>query len=86
MRFQKKTAPIVRVRFSHQTVRVVVRFLPARRYASAGTSYMVMCLSVYVCHKSVLSKRMNESSWFGAWELSSTYPTLYFMEILVTPK
>ena len=29
---------------------------------------------------------MNELSWFLAWELSSTYPTLFFKEIWVPPK
>ena len=55
-------------------------FLPARRYASADTSYgsvsVCLCLSVCICllQVGVLSRRMNESSWFLAWELFSTYP------------
>jgi len=42
-------------------------FLPARRYASAGTSYgpVSVYLSVRVClsQVGVLSKRMNDPSW-----------------------
>jgi len=33
---------------------------------------MALCLS----QVGVLSKRMNKSSWFLAWELSSSHPTL----------
>ena len=46
------------------------QFLPARRYASAGTSHgpvsvrLCVCLSVCLSQVGVLSKRMNESSWF----------------------
>jgi len=39
---------------------------------------MALCLSLSVCicllQVGVLSSRMNESSWFLAWELFSTYP------------
>jgi len=59
-------------------------FLPARRYASAGTSYCPV--SVCVCHMSqagVLSKRLNESGWFLAWQLPPTYPPLCYKEIRV---
>jgi len=47
-----------------------LRFLPARRYASAGTSYgpvsvrPSVCLSVCLSQVGVLSKRLNESGWF----------------------
>jgi len=40
-----------------------------------------------VCHKSgVLSKRLNESGWFLAGELLSTYPTLRYNRIQITSK
>ena len=62
-------------------------FLPARRYASAGTSYgpVSVCLSVRVClsQVGVLSKRMNDPSWvflhggfFG--------PILHYVEIQIS--
>jgi len=58
----------------------VLHFLPARRYASAGTIAMALCLSVSVSvclsQVGVLPKRLNESSWFLAWELPSSYLTL----------
>jgi len=43
-----------------------------------GTSHglVAVCLSVRHSQVSVLSKRMNESSWFLACELPSTRPTL----------
>jgi len=69
---------------------VLVRgeLLPARRYASAGTSYgpVFVCVCVCLSQVDVLSKRMNESSWFLAWELHSTYPTLCYKEIHVPSK
>ena len=57
-------------------------FLPARRYASACTSYSHVCLP----QVGVLSKPLNESSWFLAGELSSSYPTLCCREIQVPSK
>ena len=54
------------------------QFLPARRYASADTSYspvsVRVCLSVCLSQVEVL----NESSWFLARELPSTYPALCY--------
>ena len=60
--------------------------LPARCYASTGTSHdpVSVCLSVCVCvcvsvclsQVGVLSTRLNESSWLSARELPSTRPTL----------
>jgi len=49
------------------------------------------CLSVCVCLsqvgvETVLSKRLNESGWFSAWELSLTNLTLRFKEVQVTSK
>jgi len=63
-------------------------FLPARRYTSAGTSYgpVSVCLSHCLSQVGVLSKRLNESSWFLAWDLLSAYPTLRYKEIQVCSK
>ena len=50
-------------------------FITALRYCGNSHGYMsLVCLS----QVGVLSKRMNESSWFwfGNWELPATYPTL----------
>jgi len=64
------------------------RFSPARRYASAGTSHgpVSVCLSVCLSQVGVLSKRLNESSWFLARELHLTYPTLCYKKIQVPSK
>jgi len=61
-------------------------FLPARRYASAGTSYGPVSVSVCVClsRVGVLSKWMDGPSWFLALRLLSTYPTLCCKEIQVS--
>jgi len=48
-----------------------------RGYQLYGPVSVCVCLS----QVGVLSKRMNESSWFLAWELQSTYPTLCCKEI-----
>ena len=48
-------------------------FLPARRCASAGTSYGPVSVCLCPSQVGILSKRLNESSWFLAWELPSTY-------------
>ena len=63
-------------------------FLPARRYDSFGPVSVCGCLRLFLCRSQVgvLSKRMNESGWFLAWELPSTYPTLCFKEIQVPSK
>ena len=49
-----------------------------------GTSHGPV--SVRLSQVGVLSKRMNESSWFWAWGLHSTYPTLCCKEIHVRSK
>jgi len=57
----------------------VLHFFSARCYASAVLAMglcLSVCLSVYPSQVGVLSKRMNESSWFMACELPSTRPTL----------
>jgi len=56
-------------------------------YAQRGVCYcplMSVCLSVYLA--SVLSKRLNGSSWFSVQRLSSTYPTVRCTGIRVSPK
>ena len=65
-----------------------LRFFCRASHVSAGTSYGPLSVSVYVCHKSagVLLKRLNESGWFWAWKLRSSYPTLCCKEIRVSPK
>ena len=42
----------------------------------ATTSYPRLCLSVCLSQVGVLSKRMNELSWFLQWDLHSTHPIL----------
>jgi len=46
----------------------------------------VSCLSVCLSQVGVLSKQVNESGWFLAWGLHSTYPTLCCKEIHVPSK
>ena len=62
-------------------------FFTARCNASAVLA-TGLCLSVRVrlSQVGVISKRMNESGWFLAWQLHSTYPTLCYKEIHVTSK
>ena len=57
--------------------------LPARRYASAGTSYgpVSVCLS----QVGVLSKWIDGSSWFLACRLLSTCPRVVLGSILCDP-
>ena len=64
-----------------------VSFLPARCYASAGTSYGHVSTYLLSVHPSVslsqvgvLAKRLG---WLFAWELPSTYPTLCYKEIQI---
>ena len=58
-------------------------FLPARRHASAGTSYgpVSVCLSVCLSQVGVLSKQLNKSSCFMARKLPSTYATLVIRKL-----
>jgi len=53
------------------------------RYASAVFA-VVVCPPVCPSQAGVISKRLDESSWFLAWRLPSTYPTLRFKEIRVS--
>ena len=60
------------------------------RAAQVFYTVIALCLSVSVSvclsQVSILLKRLNGLSWFLAWRLPSTYPTLCFKEIQVTPK
>ena len=59
----------------------------ARRYASAVYAVVMcpsVCLSVSPSQAGVVSKRMDESSWF--WRLPFTYLTFYYKEIYVSSK
>ena len=51
-----------------------------------GTSHGPVSESVCLSQVGVLLKRLNESGWFLAWELHSTYPTLCYKEIHVPSK
>ena len=55
------------------------RAMPSIRGTSHGPVSVCVCLS----QVGVLLKRMNETGWFLAWELHSTYPTLCCKEIHV---
>ena len=66
--------------WSYTTVPIAFRLpflciFTARCYASAVLA-TGLCLSVCPSQVGVLSKRLNESSWFLACELPSTRPTL----------
>jgi len=54
----------------------------ATRLCQRHAVALCLCLS----QVGVLSKSLNESSWFLTRELPSTYPTLYSQEIRVSPK
>ena len=43
-------------------------------------------LSVRLSQAGIVSKRPDDSSWFLAWRLPSTYPALCYKEIWVSPK
>jgi len=45
-----------------------------------------VCPSVCLSQAGIVSKRLDESSWFWARRLRSTYPTLCYKEIGVSPK
>ena len=61
-------------------------FLPARRFAGAGTGYGPVSVSVCLSQVGVLSKGMNGFVWFLAWRLLSTSPTLYVKKTQVSTK
>jgi len=50
--------------------------------------YLLSCVPESVClsQADVVSKRLDESSWFLAWRLPSIYPTLCCPKISVSPK
>jgi len=64
----------------------VLIYFTARHCMQCGTSAMTLYPSVCPSQASVVSKRLDESSWFLAWRLRSTYPTLSCKEIGVSPK
>jgi len=43
-------------------------------------------LPVCLSQVGIVSKRLDRSSWFLVWMIRSTYPTLYFKEIRLSPK
>ena len=45
-----------------------------------------VCLSVRPSQAGVVSKRLDESSWFLEWRPPSAYPTLSYKELWVSPK
>ena len=47
---------------------------------------LAMALCLCLSQVGVLSKRLNESGWFLAWDLLSTYATLFCKEIQVLSK
>jgi len=57
-----------------------IHFYPRDAMLARVLANVAMALRLSVCLSvaswSVLSKRMNESSWFSVWELTSTHPTL----------
>jgi len=60
-------------------------FLTTRCYASVGSNYDPVSVSPCLS-EAVLSKGMDRSTWFLAWRLLSTRPTLRYKEIQVTIK
>jgi len=57
----------------------------AQHYASVVLA-MALCLCVHLSQASIVSKRLDKSSWVLAWRLPFTYPTLCFREIWASPK
>ena len=47
---------------------------------------VIVCLSVCLPQAGIVLKRLDESSWFLAWRLPFTYPTLFCKEIWVSPE
>jgi len=47
---------------------------------------LAMALCLCLSQVRVLWKRLNEFSWFLAWELPSTYPVLYFSLAVLDPR
>jgi len=52
-------------------------FLPARRYASTGTSYGPVSVSVCMSQVGVLSKRLGELGCFLGWILGPSFDLSY---------
>jgi len=60
-----------------------------RRYHSAVfavSAHLSVRLSVCLSQAGTVSKRLAEPSWFSAWKLPFTYPTLCYAEIRVSLK
>jgi len=72
----------------HLAVDFYFYFLPTWRYASAGTSYgpVSVSVSVHLSQVSVLSKRIDGIIWFLARRLPLASPTLCFKAIQVSKK
>jgi len=66
-----------------------LQFLPARHSASTGTGYgpvsLCLCLRLSVTSRSSIETD-KQIGLVLAWELPSTYATLYYKEIRVPPK
>ena len=66
-----------------------LQFLPARHSASTGTGYgpvsLCLCLRLSVTSRSAIETN-KQIGLVLAWELPSTYATLYYKEIRVPPK
>ena len=56
------------------------------RHMLSSRVCLSVCPSVCLSQARIVSKRLDESSWFLAWRLPPTYPTLCFEEISVSPK
>jgi len=67
-------------------VGLISLFLPARRYASAGTSYAPVYARLCPLHVGVLWKRMDGLIWFLARRLLSTSLIVCCKEILISTK
>ena len=74
----------VRSQFAHQSIGLhPITFYSATLCYSAVYDPMSVCVRLSLPQVGVLSKQLNESGWFLAWELPSTCPTLCCKEILV---
>ena len=80
-----KTRMLVKVASRHAEYRsqhVPKAILPARRYASAGTTALRLCLSVSVTSRCSI-ETAERIGWFLEWELPPTCHILCYKEIQV---
>jgi len=63
----------------------ILLFYPRDAMLATGTT-VAMALCLCLSQVGVLKKRLDESSWFLAWGLLSTCPTLCFKEIQISSK